>query len=55
VVELAKGALSFVLHLDVHLGAIVAKYGVATYGILFAIVFAETGGCSSWPAGTVGE
>lgn len=36
-------ALSFVLHLDVHLGEIVAKYGMATYGILFAIVFAETG------------
>lgn len=41
---LAKSALSFVLHLDVHLGELVAKYGAATYAILFAIVFAETGG-----------
>lgn len=40
---LIQSALSFVLHLDVHLGEIVAKYGMATYGILFAIVFAETG------------
>ena len=31
------------LHLDVHLGEIVSKYGMATYGILFAIVFAEDG------------
>ena len=40
---LASKALSFVLHLDVHLGEIVASYGTATYAILFAIVFAETG------------
>jgi hypothetical protein len=42
-VGLAKSALSFVLHLDVHLGEIVARYGAATYAILFGIVFAETG------------
>jgi membrane-associated protein len=40
---LAKSAISWVLHLDVHLGEIVAKYGTTTYWILFAIVFAETG------------
>lgn len=40
---LAKSAVSWVLHLDVHLGEIVAKYGTTTYWILFAIVFAETG------------
>ena len=42
-VGVAKSALSFLLHLDVHLGDIVAKYGTATYAILFSIVFAETG------------
>ena len=35
--------IDFILHIDVHLAAIVAKYGVLTYGVLFAIVFAETG------------
>lgn len=42
-VSLIKSSVSFVLHLDVHLGDIVSKYGMATYAILFAIVFAETG------------
>jgi membrane-associated protein len=36
-------ALSFVLHLDTHLGAIIAQHGPATYALLFAIVFCETG------------
>lgn len=36
-------ALSFILHLDVHLGDIIAQYGRTTYAILFAIVFCETG------------
>lgn len=36
-------ALSFVLHLDTHLGAIIAAHGPATYALLFAIVFCETG------------
>eukprot|EP00889_Picochlorum_renovo_P003657 jgi/Picre1/30687/NNA_006048.t1 len=40
---MVKKAVSFVLHLDVHLGDIVSRFGVLTYGILFAIVFAETG------------
>ena len=31
------------LHLDTHLAAFVAQYGGWVYGILFAIVFAETG------------
>ncbi|KAI3434747.1 hypothetical protein D9Q98_002807 [Chlorella vulgaris] len=39
----AQSALSFVLHLDVHLGEIVSRYGRTTYCFLFAIVFAETG------------
>ena len=39
----SAGLLSFVLHLDKHLSEIIARHGAATYGILFAIVFAETG------------
>jgi membrane-associated protein len=31
------------LHLDVHLAEFVATYGLWVYGILFAIIFAETG------------
>jgi membrane-associated protein len=31
------------LHLDRHLTELVARYGTWTYGILFAIIFAETG------------
>ncbi|KAK9826371.1 hypothetical protein WJX81_003941, partial [Elliptochloris bilobata] len=37
------GVLSFVLHLDKHLSEIIAQHGAVTYGILFGIVFAETG------------
>ena len=36
------------LHLDVHLAAFVAQYGVMVYGMLFAIIFAETG-LVIWP------
>jgi len=35
--------VDFFLHLDKHLGDIIANYGTLTYGILFAIVFCETG------------
>ena len=35
--------ISFVLHIDTHLGEIISNYGVWAYGVLFAIVFAETG------------
>lgn len=31
------------LHLDVHLALFVASYGVWVYGVLFAVIFAETG------------
>ena len=34
------GLLDFALHLDKHLSAIIVKHGKATYGILWAIVFA---------------
>ena len=33
----------FILHIDVHLGQIIASYGVETYVILFLIIFVETG------------
>jgi len=35
--------MDFLIHLDKYLAAIVAQYGTLTYGILFAIIFAETG------------
>jgi len=36
------------LHLDVHLAAFVAQYGVMVYAIMFAIIFVETG-LIIWP------
>lgn len=38
-----KAVIDFVLHIDVHLGAIIQTYGVLTYAILFGIIFVETG------------
>lgn len=35
--------VDFILHLDTHLIDLVGRYGVWVYGILFGIVFAETG------------
>ena len=35
--------LDIVLHLDKHLAVLVQQYGVWIYGILFAIIFSETG------------
>ena len=40
-IRLAK--VDFVLNIDVHLGAIIASYGIITYAILFGIIFVETG------------
>jgi membrane-associated protein len=37
------GIIDFILNVDVHLGEIIANYGQLTYGILFAVIFAETG------------
>ena len=37
------GIIDFIIHIDVHLGELIAQYGSVTYGILFLIVFAETG------------
>lgn len=41
--DLILAALDFFLHLDVHLAEIISSYGLWTYLILFAIIFAETG------------
>lgn len=35
--------IDFILHLDTHLYEIVSAYGIWVYGLLFIIVFAETG------------
>lgn len=35
--------VDFILHIDVHLTSIVEQYGGWTYGVLTAIIFAETG------------
>ncbi len=43
VIDLLRGLIDFVLHIDVHLRDIVGNYGLWTYGVLFLIVFAETG------------
>ncbi|MBK8481167.1 MAG: DedA family protein [Proteobacteria bacterium] len=41
--ELLTMLVDLVLHLDRHLGAIIAQYGVWTHLLLFLIVFCETG------------
>lgn len=38
-----KALFDFILHIDHHLARIIAAYGAWTYGILFAIIFVETG------------
>lgn len=35
--------IDFILNIDVHLGAIIASYGILSYAIIFTIIFAETG------------
>lgn len=35
--------VDFFIHLDVHLGEIIARFGAGAYAILFLIVFCETG------------
>ncbi len=41
--EILKHFVDLFLHLDVHLSDLIATYGTWTYGILFLIVFCETG------------
>lgn len=38
-----SSAIDFVLHLDAHLLELVSAYGLWVYGLLFGIIFAETG------------
>ena len=35
--------IDFILHIDEHLFELTSQYGILTYGILFLIIFAETG------------
>jgi membrane-associated protein len=42
-VELLQFFLDFILHLDQHLVALVARFDLWVYAILFLIIFAETG------------
>jgi membrane-associated protein len=41
--EIISDIISFFLHLDTHLDQIIRDYGTWTYGILFLIIFMETG------------
>src|SRR3989339_537338 len=41
--EIIKFLVNFIIHIDVHLGTIISTYGIATYIILFLIIFMETG------------
>ncbi|HEY0943743.1 MAG TPA: VTT domain-containing protein, partial [Opitutaceae bacterium] len=42
-IDLIKKLIDFILHIDRHLAEIIADYGMWTYGLLFLIIFAETG------------
>jgi membrane-associated protein len=41
--DIIKFLIDFILHIDVHLAELVAQYGMWVYGILFLILFCETG------------
>jgi membrane-associated protein len=41
--EIIQFFIDFVLHIDVHLAELVQNYGLWIYGILFLIIFCETG------------
>lgn len=42
-VEIVSAVIGFILHIDTHLGEVIADYGTLSYLVLFFIVFAETG------------
>ncbi len=41
--EILHTFIDFFLHLDHHMSYLITNYGLAVYGILFAIIFCETG------------
>jgi membrane-associated protein len=41
--EVIQQLIDFILHIDVHLAELIARYGTGTLVLLFLIVFAETG------------
>jgi membrane-associated protein len=41
--DIVRSLIDFVVHIDAHLADLVARYGAWIYGILFLIVFCETG------------
>jgi membrane-associated protein len=41
--EIIRQLVDFILHIDVHLVELTAQYGIWIYGILFLIIFCETG------------
>ena len=41
--DIIKFLIDFIIHIDVHLGTIISNYGLATYVILFLIIFMEPG------------
>ena len=41
--EIIKNAIDLFLHLDEYLQTIITTYGAWTYGILFVVIFVETG------------
>jgi membrane-associated protein len=41
--DLIRKLIDFIIHIDRHLAAIIADYGLWTYGVLFLIIFVETG------------
>lgn len=41
--DIIRFLIDFIIHIDVHLGQIISTYGIATYVILFLIIFMETG------------
>ena len=42
-IDLIKGLIDFILHIDTHLDQIISQYGTWTYAILILIIFCETG------------
>ena len=38
-----KFLVDLFLHLDTHLSAVITQYGFWTYGLLFVVIFIETG------------